>query len=96
MLDKKAQGAGIALIIIIIIIIIYAIIVNAVKECRSDTDCGSERYCGSDFKCHDMKIVQKTIIQNQYETWKAALVLGIAIIIAALILRWKRIPVVNP
>lgn len=90
MSGKKANGALIILVVIVIIAIIYIIVDNATKECWKDTDCGSERYCGSDFKCHDMKIINKTIINNDYGFWKAAIILAIAIIIAAFILRWKR------
>ncbi len=90
MMRKNANAALAVLLAIVVIIILYAIIINAVKECRSDNDCGTERYCGSDFKCHEMKIVQKTIVQNEYGGWKAALILGAAIITAAIILRWKK------
>ena len=90
MSSKKANGALIILVVVVIIIILYLIIDAATKECWKDTDCGQERYCGSDFKCHDMKIINKTIINNDYGLWKAAIIVAIAIIIAALILRWKR------
>ena len=88
--NKKANGALLILVVIAVIAIIYIIASNAVKECWKDTDCGQERYCGSDFKCHDMKIVNKTIINNDYGLWKAAFIIGFAIIIAAFILRWKK------
>ncbi|MBU0536293.1 MAG: hypothetical protein KKE20_04970 [Nanoarchaeota archaeon] len=90
MLGKKSNIAFVILGVILFMIIFYVIFVNATKECSQDSHCGEERYCGSDFKCHDMKIIQKSYVTNEYQLWKASFIIGAAIIIAAIILRRKK------
>jgi hypothetical protein len=58
------------------------------RECNLNSDCGSERFCGSDFKCHDYPSIQKTV--NNYNFMPAATIIALAIVLAALILRFKR------
>ena len=80
----------ILIIIIIIIIIIWAATAGGHKECRSDSDCGEDNYCGSDFKCHQMKIVEKTVNYHYDYNYKAAgWIIGISIIISAIIIKWR-------
>lgn len=85
MLGKRANAGAIVLLIIVILILIYWIVNLSSRECNSDKDCGTDRYCGSDFKCHD-KIINKV----EYNLMGPAVILGIAIIVGAIILRWKR------
>lgn len=87
LLNKKASAAIGIIIIIVIIIIIFWIAGSLMKECRKDTDCGSGYYCGSDFKCHEMKITEKTIIKSDFS--KSAYIIGFAVIIGAVIIRFK-------
>ena len=86
-LNKKASAAVIALSVILVIIILFWAVKSLMKECRKDTDCGSGYYCGSDFKCHEMKIIEKTIIKSDFG--RAVYIIAFSIIIAAIILRFK-------
>lgn len=91
--SKKANIAvGILVIIIIIIIVVWLVNISG-RECTQDSQCGSESYCGSDFKCHKIPIIEKTITQNQYG--RAATILGFAMIIAAVILKWNGTSVIR-
>lgn len=85
MLAKKANGAVVVLVIVIILIIMYWIVNLSFRECSSDKDCGADRYCGSDFKCHE-----KIINRVEYNLTGPAAIIGLAIIIAAIILKWRR------
>ena len=58
------------------------------KECINNSDCSSENYCGSDFNCHGFPKIENTIIKNDWTT--PAAILGLAIVIAAFILRRKQ------
>lgn len=90
-MNKKANEAIIAVLVVIIVIIIIAWLVNlGSKECRSDKHCEEDSYCGSDFTCHKIPVIEKTVVNQEYDFTSAALILGIAIIIAAVILKWKR------
>ena len=82
---KKANGLAIGFFVMIIIIVIFWLIGISARECNSDSACKEDYYCGSDFKCHQMKIVEKTVVKNDYIT--PSIIVGISIIIAAIILR---------
>ena len=84
---KKGNAAAIILVIIIIIVLIgwWASIAN--RECTSDLECGEEHYCGADYKCRQIPIIEKTIINHDYT--QASLILGVFIVIAAIIIKWK-------
>lgn len=84
---KKASAAVIVLSVILILIILFWIGKSLMKECKKDTDCSSGYYCSSDFKCHETKTIEKTIIKNDFS--KSAYSIAFAIIIAAIILRFK-------
>ncbi len=88
MLDKKANGVVIVLVIIIIIVVIAWLVGLAGRECKNDSDCGADHYCGSDYSCHEFKIVQKTEVN--YDLLMPSFVIGIAIIIGAVILRYRK------
>ncbi|PIN74922.1 hypothetical protein COV18_05295 [Candidatus Woesearchaeota archaeon CG10_big_fil_rev_8_21_14_0_10_37_12] len=57
------------------------------KECEVNSDCRELQYCGSDFKCHEHPNIEQTVVN---EWTKPALILGVAIILGALILRRQR------
>jgi hypothetical protein len=84
-MDRKGNGALIVIIIVLVLAIIWH---YAGRGCSIDSDCGSDKYCGSDFQCHDFKIVEKTEYNYQL-IWPAA-ILGFAVVIAALILRYRK------
>ena len=88
MLNHKKADAGLTLIIIILIFLFLGWIVNlSQRECKSNKDCGSEAYCGSDFSCHTYPTIQKTVVQ--YNFFWPAVIIGLAIVIVAMILKWN-------
>ena len=80
---------GIAILIIIIIVLVW-LARSSMRECTSDRGCGSESYCGADFKCHPMKVIEKTVIRNEYNFSIAGFFVAIAIVAAAVILRQRK------
>ncbi len=88
--SRKAD-VGIVTVIIIVIILafIYALVDIGSRECRSNRDCGKDAYCGSDFACHQIPVIERTTTKGDYTM--PALILGIAMIITALILKWDKI-----
>ena len=90
MKNKKSEAGLVAVLIIIIIVFFLGWLVNiGQRECRTNKDCGSESYCGSDFSCHSYPTIQKTVVQ--YNLFWPAVVIGIAIILAAVIFNWNKI-----
>ena len=70
---------------IMISLVGYLVLTSAAKECTKDSQCPG--YCGSDFSCHDFP--ENPVIVNKHYT-RPALIIGASIIIAAVILKWKR------
>lgn len=91
----KRANIGLAVVLVVIIVAIFlGWLVNlGSKECRSNTDCGNEFYCGSDFACHQIPVIEKTIVQNNLIL--PSIIIGIAIVTAALILKWNKLPLKN-
>jgi len=87
---RRAE-AGLVIIVILLIAFIFIgwLISLGQRECKSNRDCSSDSYCGSDFACHEHPSIQKTVVK--YSLIGPSLIVGIAIIIAAIILRWKRL-----
>ena len=89
---KKSEAGLIAVLIIVIVLIFLGWFFNlSQRECRSNKDCGSEAYCGSDFACHPYPTIEKTIVK--YNLIVPSLIIGIAIIIAAIIFKWNKVKV---
>ena len=89
MWGKKGVAWLAAVLFIIIIVIIIVWLVNlSNRECSKDSDCSDGFYCGSDFSCHEFKIVEKTTVNN--DLIGAGIIIAVAIIIAAIILRYRR------
>lgn len=63
-------------------------VIEGKKECKVNSDCNSNSYCGSDFKCHAYPAIENTIVKNDWTT--PAAILGLAIVIAAMVLRRKQ------
>tara|TARA_B100000315_G_C14506521_1_gene554871 strand:- start:270 stop:692 length:423 start_codon:yes stop_codon:yes gene_type:complete len=81
--NKKASTAIIVLSTFLVAIALYLIMSYSSRECNINTDCENDFYCGSDFKCHEMKIVERTVIKNELIT--PSIILTIGLIITALI-----------
>lgn len=86
--SKKAE-IGIGAIFLVAILVFFAgwLIETNQRECRSNKDCGSASYCGSDFACHEYPVIQQTVVK--YNLLFPSLIIGIAIVAAAFIYRWK-------
>ncbi len=92
-MGKKGYVAGVISLIIIVIIIIVWLIALGQRECHSDRDCGKESYCTSDFTCHKIPVIEKTPVivnKNYNNVLKSAKFLGIALIIASIIFKFKK------
>ena len=84
-MNKKGVAVSVlVLTIIIVAAIFYWVGSVASRECNNNNDCNSNEYCGSDFRCHEM-----TSNSGGGYFWPAFF-LGVSIIAAALILRWRR------
>jgi ABC-type antimicrobial peptide transport system permease subunit len=83
--SKKGAGFLIAVLVVIAFFIILSKIVDlSTRECSQDRDCASDSYCSSDFRCHKYPVI------TEVNYVPAALVLGLCLVIAAIILRWKK------
>ena len=89
-MNKKADG-GFSLIITVVAIflVVWWLVSVSQRECNKNTECNSESYCGSDFACHQYPNIQKTVIQ--YNFFLPSVIVAIALILAAVILRWDSI-----
>ena len=83
--SRKSEAITVILVTLIIIIFLGWLVNLGSRECRSNSQCGSAQYCGSDFACHQLPTIEKTIIKNNLIV--PSIILGIAIIIAAVTLR---------
>lgn len=82
---KKGSIVVPIIVVIALFVIVYQVVSLVGRECSKDKDCKSTNdYCGSDFKCHPHPVITKT------NYIPAALIIAAGLIIAALILRWKR------
>lgn len=85
---KKSEIGLTVIVLFIVAAMFFAWVFNvSQRECSTNKDCGSESYCGSDFSCHQYPIIQKTVVQ--YNFFVPSIIIGIAIIIAAVIFRWN-------
>jgi len=87
--NKRAEIVSIILVIIIITIALGWLVNLGSRECRSDSQCPADNYCGSDFSCHQIPTIEKTLVKNNLIT--PSIIIGIAIIIAAIVLRVGKI-----
>ena len=88
-MNKKAEAATAIIIVIIIIVFLGWLINVGNRECNSNGDCKDNYYCGVDYNCHQIPVIEKEIvIQNNY-VWPSVII-GMSIIVAAVILRYRR------
>mgnify|MGYP001593632376 CR=1 FL=1 len=86
--NKRAEALTAAVLITVIIAVFFGWLISFnSKECRSNSQCQSGYYCGSDFSCHEMPVIERTLIENNL--FMPSIIIGIAIIAAAFILRVK-------
>jgi len=87
--NKRSEIVSIILIIIVIVIALGWLINIGSRECRSNAQCPADNYCGSDFSCHQIPTIEKTIVKNNLIV--PSIIIGLAIIIAAIVLRVGKI-----
>ena len=88
---KAVEMITVTVVAIIILAFLMGLLIDITpKECRTNPDCGSDSYCGSDFKCHQIPVIEKTVVKNNLII--PSIIIGIAIIIAAIILKSEKIP----
>ena len=84
-MNNKGNSVLIILILILVGAIFTISLVNLSKrDCTKDKDCSGDAYCGSDFECHEFP--EKIVVRENNWVWPA-LILGVALIVAAYILR---------
>ena len=90
LMNSKANIA-LAVVAVILALVIFAIFLGDVanRECSSNKDCAENSYCGADNECHQYP---DKILVRESNYIPAALILGIALIIAAYIYRGGKIP----
>ncbi|MBI2134920.1 hypothetical protein HYU09_02940 [Candidatus Woesearchaeota archaeon] len=88
--SRKSEAITVILVTLIIIVFLGWLINVGSRECRSNSQCGSAQYCGSDFACHELPTIEKTIVKNNLIV--PSMIVGIAIIIAAAIIRFGKSP----
>ena len=93
-MNKKADLLLISIFLIVIVMLILMLIDNFTLRggCRSDVECGENYYCGVDHECHKHPIIERETIKESvsYDLTGPALILGVAIIIGAIVLKWKQ------
>jgi hypothetical protein len=92
MMNKRADGGLTAIVIILILVIFLGWLINVRgRECRNNNDCGEDNYCGSDFSCHKYPIIEKESIVVERHYTVPAIIIGVALIVTAVILRWNKV-----
>ena len=76
---------GITIIVLLAIISAFLIASYISRECNTNPDCNENQYCAYNNKCYSCPNIQP----KYSNLLSSALVLGIAIVIAALILKGK-------
>ena len=89
-MNKKGEVVLLTILIIIIIIVILGWFVReGIKECRSDSECRDGEYCDSRFECRQIPVITQTVQASPSVDYNnAAWIIGIALVIAAVIMKW--------
>ncbi len=85
---------GIAVFILIIVVFILLMWIGG-WECKNDKNCSEDEICTVKHSCYKPEISEKVIYKTENRFTTAAFVLGICIIIAAFVLRNKRLGFFN-
>ncbi len=82
-MNQKASIALAVVAVVLALVILGLFLINiSQRECNSNRDCSQNAYCGSDYECHSFP---EQIIVKETNFIPAALILGIALIIASYI-----------
>lgn len=88
-MNKKAEWKiqpGIVWAFLIIVLVLVTMWVST-WECKNNNDCQSDEICTVKHTCFKPTVSETTIIKTENKYFSAAVILGICIIIAAIILR---------
>ncbi len=85
-MNKQGSATWIWILLALIVVIAAYLIILGGRECNKNSDCKPMQYCGADHKCHDMQVVYV----EKNSLLEPAIIISIAIVIGAIILRWKR------
>ena len=83
-MNKKGTAIAVVAVILALTILGFFLVDVALRECNSNKDCAANAYCGSDNECHQFP---ESVVLERNDFLPAALVIGIAIIIAAYIFK---------
>jgi len=88
-LNKKGDASLVIIIIFLVIGIIWFLTALNSRECNSNKDCTDEQYCGSDFACHQIPIIERTIVKRSLTL--PILIICATIVALAIIWRWEKL-----
>ena len=84
-MNKTGSAVLITVIVILALVLLIIGLVNVSgRECNKNSECGTDSYCGSDYSCHSYP---ERVIVKENSFVAAAIILGIALIVAAYIFR---------
>ncbi|MBW2974913.1 hypothetical protein KY366_04310 [Candidatus Woesearchaeota archaeon] len=87
-INKKAEvTVGLILLVLIILIFLSLWGLSSSAECKSNRDCGENSYCGSDLSCHEMPVIEKTVVQRSFTL--PLLIICTTVIALAVIWKWE-------
>ncbi len=86
---------GLVVVIVVLALALLAVVItnSAGHECEKNSECAENSYCGADNECH---LYPEEVVVTQNNYLPAAIVLGLALIFAAYIMRGGRIPLLHP
>tara|TARA_Y100000310_G_C20632148_1_gene789214 strand:+ start:1165 stop:1452 length:288 start_codon:yes stop_codon:yes gene_type:complete len=90
-MNKKGSPALIVIIIFLAAIVLIFLIVNiSDRDCSKDSECPENSYCGSDYQCHQFP--DRIVVKESSGLLGPSIVVAVALIIAALIVRLRNTP----
>ena len=88
-MNKK--GAFFIGALVILVLVLFVVVIQYERyECTKNIHCGETSYCGVDHKCHEFPA--KSVQSYTKAAAMFGLIVGIAIMVAALILKQKKKP----
>ena len=85
-MNKKGNAVAIIAIVLAFIILIMFLVNIGGRECKNNRDCTENSYCGTDYECHQFP---SQVVVKESSYIPAAIIIGVALIVAAWIFRGK-------
>ena len=87
-MNKKGTVAlAVVAVVLALLILVFYLVGIATRDCNKNKDCSENQYCGTDYTCHDFP---NQVIVTETNFIPAAIIIGIALIIAAYIFRKEK------